>query len=51
MSSKHVAKNQPSSFNFSKENEEKIKDILKKYPESKKKKCSNALVVSSSKTK
>ncbi len=37
MSSKHVAKNQPSSFNFSKENEEKIKDILKKYPESKKK--------------
>ena len=37
MSSKHVAKNQPSSFIFSKENKEKIKDILKKYPDTKKK--------------
>ena len=37
MSSKHVAKNQPSAFIFTEENKEKIKDILKKYPETKKK--------------
>tara|TARA_B100000963_G_scaffold357355_1_gene379358 strand:- start:30900 stop:31508 length:609 start_codon:yes stop_codon:yes gene_type:complete len=36
MSSKHVAKNQPSSFIFSDENNIKIKDILKKYPDTKK---------------
>ena len=37
MSGKHIAKNQPSSFIFSKENKEKINDILKKYPDTKKK--------------
>ena len=37
MSGKHIAKNQPSSFIFSQENKEKIKDILKKYPDTKKK--------------
>tara|TARA_B100001287_G_scaffold262966_1_gene253403 strand:- start:845 stop:1447 length:603 start_codon:yes stop_codon:yes gene_type:complete len=37
MSGKHIAKNQPSSFIFSEENKEKIKDILKKYPNTKKK--------------
>ena len=37
MSNKHIAKNQPTSFAFSDENIEKIKDILKKYPETKKK--------------
>ena len=51
MSGKHIAKNQPASFIFSEENKEKIKDILKKYPDTKKKKCHNALVISRSKTK
>ena len=37
MSGKHIAKNQPSSFIFSKENKEKINDIFKKYPDTKKK--------------
>ena len=37
MSGKHITKNQPSSFTFSEENKEKIKDILKKYPDTKKK--------------
>jgi len=37
MSGKHVAKNQPSSFEFSSENKIKIDEILKKYPDSKKK--------------
>ena len=37
MSGKHIAKNQPASFIFSEENKEKIKDILKKYPNTKKK--------------
>ena len=37
MSGKHIAKNQPSSFIFSEKNKEKIKDILKKYPDNKKK--------------
>ena len=37
MSNKHIAKNQPSTFIFSQENIEKINDILKKYPEDKKK--------------
>ena len=37
MSGKHVAKNQPSSFEFSNENKIKIGEILKKYPDSKKK--------------
>ena len=37
MSNKHVAKNQPSTFIFSQENIEKISDILKKYPDDKKK--------------
>ena len=37
MSGKHVAKNQPSSFEFSDENKIKINEILKKYPENKKK--------------
>jgi len=37
MSGKHVAKNQPSSFEFSNENKIKIDEILKKYPDSKKK--------------
>ena len=37
MSGKHIAKNQPPSFIFSEENKEKIKDILKKYPDTKKK--------------
>ena len=37
MSNKHVAKNQPSTFIFSQENIEKINDILKKYPDDKKK--------------
>ena len=37
MSGKHIAKNQPASFIFSEENKEKIKDILKKYPDTKKK--------------
>ena len=51
MSGKHIAKNQPPSFIFSEENKEKIKDILKKYPDNKKKKCRNAFVISRSKTK
>lgn len=37
MSNKHVAKNQPSSFEFSSENKTKIAEILKKYPIDKKK--------------
>ena len=37
MSGKHVAKNQPSSFAFTDENKKKIEEVLKKYPESKKK--------------
>ena len=37
MSGKHIAKNQPASFIFSEENKEKIKDILKKYPDTKRK--------------
>ena len=37
MSNKHIAKNQPSTFIFSQENIEKISDILKKYPDDKKK--------------
>jgi NADH-quinone oxidoreductase E subunit len=37
MSGKHIAKNQPSSFEFSSENKIKIDEILKKYPDSKKK--------------
>ena len=37
MSGKHVAKNQPSNFEFSNENKIKIDEILKKYPDSKKK--------------
>jgi NADH-quinone oxidoreductase E subunit len=37
MSNKHIAKNQPSTFIFSQENIEKINDILKKYPDDKKK--------------
>ena len=37
MSGKHIAKNQPPSFIFSEENKEKIKDILKKYPDTKRK--------------
>ena len=37
MSGKHVAKNQPSSFEFSNENKIKIDEILKKYPDNKKK--------------
>ena len=37
MSGKQIAKNQPASFIFSEENKEKIKDILKKYPDTKKK--------------
>ena len=37
MSGKHVAKNQPSSFEFSSENKIKIDEILKKYPDNKKK--------------
>jgi len=37
MSGKYIAKNQPSSFIFSKENKEKINDIFKKYPDTKKK--------------
>ena len=37
MSGKHITKNQPSSFTFSEENKEKIKVILKKYPDTKKK--------------
>ena len=37
MSGKHIAKNQPSSFIFSKENKEKINDIFKKYPDTKRK--------------
>ena len=36
MSNKHVAKNQPSSFEFSSENKTKIAEILKKYPIDKK---------------
>ena len=36
MSNKVVAKNQPSSFVFSEENKERINDILKVYPETKK---------------
>ena len=36
MSNKLIAKNQPSSFVFSEENEERINDILKIYPEKKK---------------
>ena len=51
MSGKHIAKNQPSSFIFSEENKEKIKDILKKYPDTKKKSACNAFVISRSKTK
>ncbi|MEL0177637.1 MAG: NADH-quinone oxidoreductase subunit NuoE, partial [Pelagibacteraceae bacterium] len=37
MSGKHIAKNQPSSFTFTDENKNKIEEILKKYPENKKK--------------
>ena len=37
MSGKHVAKNQPSSFAFTDENKKKIEEVLKKYPENKKK--------------
>ena len=37
MSGKHVAKNQPSNFEFSNENKIKIDEILKKYPDNKKK--------------
>ena len=37
MSGKHVAKNQPKDFDFSKENKIKINEILKKYPSDKKK--------------
>jgi len=37
MSGKHVAKNQPPSFAFTDENKKKIEEVLKKYPESKKK--------------
>ena len=51
MSGKHIAKNQPVSFTFSEENKEKIKSILKKYPNTKKKKRCNAYVISCSKTK
>ena len=51
MSGKHVAKNQPSSFAFTDENKKKIDEILKKYPESKKKKCSDAAFIYRSKTK
>ena len=51
MSNKHIAKNQPTSFTFSDENIEKIKDILKKYPETKKKERSNAFIISCTKTK
>ena len=44
MSGKHVAKNQPSSFEFSSENKIKIDEILKKYPDSKKKSAVMALL-------
>lgn len=37
MSGKHVAKNQPKTFTFSLENKKKMKEILSKYPETRKK--------------
>jgi NADH-quinone oxidoreductase E subunit len=37
MSGKHVAKNQPKTFTFSSENKKKMKEILSKYPETRKK--------------
>ncbi|MDA0971888.1 MAG: NADH-quinone oxidoreductase subunit NuoE [Proteobacteria bacterium] len=37
MSGKHVAKNQPKTFTFSLENIKKMKEILSKYPETRKK--------------
>lgn len=37
MSGKHVAKNQPKTFTFSSENIKKMKEILSKYPETRKK--------------
>jgi len=37
MSGKHVAKNQPKTFTFSSENTKKMKEILSKYPETRKK--------------
>ena len=50
MSLKKVHNDQPKEFKFSDENLKKAEDILKRYPE-KKKKCCYALSLFSSKTK
>ena len=51
MSLKKIHDQQPESFDFSKANLEIAKAILKKYPQDRKKKRSNAFIVFSSKTK
>jgi NADH-quinone oxidoreductase subunit E len=51
MSLKKIHDQQPDSFEFSNENKETAKKILKKYPEDRKKKCSHAISIFSSKAK
>ena len=50
MSIKKIHDDQPKEFKFSSENLKKIDQILKRYPEKKQKKCSDALALFSSKT-
>ena len=51
MSLKKIHDQQPTSFEFSKDNLEIVNGILKKYPEERKKRRSNAFAVLSTKTK
>ena len=51
MSVKKVHDDQPKEFNFSDENLKKVEQILKRYPEPKKKKRSDALTLFSTETK
>ena len=51
MSLKKVHDNQPKEFKFTDGNLKKAEEILKRYPEKKKKKCCNAFSLFGSKTK
>lgn len=50
MSGKHVAKDQPATFEFDANNQKRIQEILKKIPSRAKKECSYATFRSSAKT-
>ena len=51
MTLRKISKTQPESFEFTNENMTRIKNIMSKYPDGKKTKCSNAITLHSTGTK